>query len=250
MSESKSLFRNELLGMAIVAFIAATIIGITLLLALRPAGASSLPSPILREWMEIAYFAHGVALVVIGLIALRQISVAKEDIQTRSQREAIVLAAERCKALADGLPRLKQNFAIVHAALPAAPELLDANFNWRSIDSQRGRAWVDKIRANDKADEAAFVVLNEMEAFAMYFARGAADEEIAYPVASALFFHFVDGLAPLIIAAREGDLKAVGGFQNIVDLYSCWAGRKRQQEISAALERAKTPAAKIKPIGT
>src|SRR2546430_957406 len=46
-----------------------------------------------RPYLELVYYLSGDALAIIAGIALRQISIAKTDIQIRSRREAASLAA-------------------------------------------------------------------------------------------------------------------------------------------------------------
>jgi hypothetical protein len=94
----------------------------------------------------------------------------------------------------------------------------------------------------------------------MYFAKGAADAEIAYPAVGAVFCEWVELLAPHLIMLRSKDLQkeiqtTSGPFQNIVELYAGWWSRSTKEaleleasRISSRLSNIHT--SEIPPIGT
>lgn len=99
-------------------------------------------------------------------------------------------------------------------------------------------------------------VLNQLEGFAIFFANGAADEEVAFPVAAIPFCDYVEMFAPCLIAMRSNTLAGFtsGKYANTVRLYEIWADRIRVEEIEAqtkdaAKELGSLKREKIKIIG-
>ncbi len=66
----------------------------------------------------------------------------------------------------------------------------------------------------------------------MYFAKGAADEQIAYPAVGSVFCLWVTYLAPCLISLRKHDPNITSGpYQNIVALFSAWSSRIKKEEL-------------------
>ena len=114
--------------------------------------------------------------------------------------------------------------------------------------------WISKMDTARVTDRA-ISMLNHLESFAMYFAKGAADEQVAYTAAGAVFCNYVDELSPLLTCSEEKKTQVASGpFQNVVDLYRCWASRmekenleSQQSKIASALSSIHT--SEIPPIG-
>jgi len=70
----------------------------------------------------------------------------------------------------------------------------------------------------------------------MYFAKGAADEEIAYPAVGAVFCDNVLVFAPLLISLKkhENPNMASGPFQNLIHLFGLWSTRAKRDSLEAA----------------
>jgi hypothetical protein len=234
----------------------------------------------LRFALELFYFASGVILAVVGVIALYQIMLAKRsiktandnlklaaealetarsDIELRSKREAVTLAADKCAEFAEHtLDKCNERFKAISDAGVSVEiwPLENTRFDKSSIkDWAAADRWEERLRVAERRDQAA-EILNLLESFAMYFAKGAADEQVAYSAVGALFRDFVNRLAPHLILLRIKETDIVSGpFQNVVTLYEVWDSRSRKQEletnamrISSELSRIHT--SDITPIGT
>jgi predicted peroxiredoxin len=236
----------------------------------------------LRYWLELAYFASGVILAVFAAFGLRQLILAKQslkiaaeglrttknDIQIRVKREAVVIAAKQCEKFAE---EVIPNYAdgIATAANSGVKVftwvLLDDNFDEETIkEKDEASEWIQQLRKVKEAQRALLRVLNQHEAFAMYFAHGAADEEMAYPAVGTVFCDHIRVLAPLLISLRMHEKPKIssGLFQNTIDLYVLWSNRAKHASLEAAANVHESVASKsreeaaalkirrIPPIGT
>ena len=194
-------------------------------------------------------------------VATAALTVARDDIRIRSQREAVALAAERCEKFAEQIiPRVSTNIRHI-AALKFQVrtwEIGEASFDEPAyIERPEVQVWLKSTQNSRDAIEYIFAVLNDLEAFAIYFARGAADEAVAYPVVGAIFCEWVENFAPQLIAARTKRVRGVtsGPYQNIVELYKMWSVRTRRNELELRanrinLELSVLPSSQVRPIGT
>lgn len=200
-----------------------------------------------RYWMEIVYFSSGPILAVFAALALRQIThakraveVAKADIVTRSRRESVVLAAEKIEEFAT------ETFPVLNAFFELAGEkgmplkkwgLANQLFDSTSLEeSDDAKVWLDAVKSQPEVHKSAIRILNMFEAFAIYFANGAADEQIAFPALGNVYCRYVIWLAPLLIALRtpKVDGQPAGGyFKNLVTLYDRWSARLKKQLLAA-----------------
>jgi hypothetical protein len=66
-------------------------------------------------------------------------------------------------------------------------------------------------------------ILNRLEAFAMHFSHGSADEETVFSALSAVYCDFIEKAAVHLCSARDGNNTYVYG--NTVNLYRSWRSR-------------------------
>ena len=234
----------------------------------------------LRFVLELLYFLSGAVLACVSLIALYQIiltkksilaaneslklaaealDVARLDIQVRSKREAVNLASDMCERFArDVIPEMKEKRKAILEAGVSFDEfvLSNSNFDSSSIkDWPAAQRWLQQLKAAGQWD-AVMKMNNLLESFAMYFAKGAADEHVAYSAVGAVFCAYVARLAPHFIAARTGQADGPSGtFQNTVELYKVWSSRMRREELEWQKARissslSEIPTSEIHPIGT
>lgn len=193
-----------------------------------------------------------------SILALGQLWIAKKDIHTRSKREAVCMAAEKCETVAKEILPMYQRFFVPNQDKMKLGtwSLRNDDFSANSMEKpEEGRKWVDDLKSNDY-----FIVsldfLNRLEGLAMYFANGAADEKVAFSAIGSVFCYWVEQFAPILIQVREDSISKTtsGPFQNTVDLYKVWAVRMKrsriQNEIDALSARlSASKSTEIKPIG-
>ncbi len=212
-----------------------------------------------RDVLEVLYFVAGIVIACAAVAALWQIKVAKDDIRTRSRREATELAAKQCGVLSEKLipaaTALRKQLEAKNLAVKFA--LNDARFVPGSLAAKPEvtEAWLGQMTT---AMLIAPVIkhLNDLEAFAMYFASGAADEELAYTVAAATFCFEIESYAPVLIRLKAlGPPRGSGQFANVCTLYKLWSERlAKDSAMVAAMKAGLTvtdeTGARIPPIGT
>ena len=215
---------------------------------------------------EILSYVGTVVTAVVAVIALKQLSLtqaqlnlAMQDLETRSMREAVSLAAQRCEDLANvkfpKITEVLQAFDKKGVVLEAW-ELNDKEFSSTSLkDSDGADRWLKEIQKNGLTHDV-IILLNQLEGFAIYFANGAADEGVAFPVGGIPFCNYVGTFAPFIVACRNGAAAGVtsGKFPNTIKLFSIWTDRTRKEQIDAETEKMKAERAtlrsdRVKPIG-
>ena len=190
-----------------------------------------------HEFFEIASGVSAVVMAIAACIALTQVfmlktqlKIAKDDILIRSRREAVALAADRCEKFSLTVENLKPAFLGLLGPVTKYPiwNLSNVRVHDASIGDVEGASrWVKDICGTPKMGHALHI-LNTLEAFAIYFQSGAADEKTAFPVTSAIFCGYVECLFPLFVKLRKGTENVHSGqFQNIVGLYERWAARRK-----------------------
>ncbi len=155
-------------------------------------------------------------------IASESLLTAKADILIRSRREAVALAADRCEKFSKTIEDLKPAIIAVLGPAEVYPNwnLTNVRVQRQSIrDPEAALEWADEICSSPK-NQHTLCILNTLEAFAIYFESGAADEQTAFPVTSAVFCGYIDWLFPILVKLRKGaDNINTGQFPNIVALY-------------------------------
>lgn len=218
-----------------------------------------------RAWIEICYLASGPALFIVGLFGLRQLRISQQtldltrkEVEIRSKREAVVLAAQQCENCVVGLiPHIEkcrgklQALGILHQW-----RLKNTDFTLGSITERvESQEWLTKFQNDEESTTIALAALNRCESFAMYFANGAADETVAFPAIGDVFCAAVEILAPFLIALREQNIQNTvsGPFENTLTLYRTWYVRAEQAKNHQKSEALRVEASKgqvKKPIGT
>lgn len=190
--------------------------------------------------------------VVAVLIALWQIILAKNALVISSKREAVVLAADKCKEAAEILIPIntelhKKKF------LSGRWTLKDTKFCRSSLIAPQGMEWFEQLlKANPQSGFSEVLdFANKVESFSMYFANGAADERVAYPAFGVTFCQFVEHIAPLIVWHRE----KFPYYSNTIRLYELWGCRTAKKSICKEIsdleaKRRDLTDEEIRPIGT
>lgn len=68
------------------------------------------------------------------------------------------------------------------------------------------------------------VAANHLESVAIYFVKGAADEEAAFPSIGSVFCYLVEIVAPIFYISRIKN-NSSGSFKYVVKLYGIWSDR-------------------------
>lgn len=224
----------------------------------------------LKPWLEAAAFAATIVMGLVSILIIVQISLAKaalqqaqKDLSVRSAREAITLAAAQCEKFGSVIiPKYnKETLDLTNAGLKFFNwHLRDTNFTTESVAEGKTATdhWLSTFSSDRLKSYRVMDMLNALEAFALPFATGVADETVAYPVVASPFMDQVLVLSPYLISLREKTApNAVSGrFENTVKLYSIWANRAGHDQLNEGMAKLLAqhkklpPPTQIKPIGT
>lgn len=184
------------------------------------------------------------------------IDLAKEDIKLRSTREAVTLAAEQCERFAGKLQEIQRRISNMYQhGLPEIQwTLKNDSFDGETI-GEDSASW---MKAAERFSLDIGYILNQLEAFAIYFDKGAADEQVAYGSTGIVFCDIAERMAPFIVSIREGNTRSSvvsGPFQSTVNMYKVWASRLKSEYLQSQVdamqeEMGGLETAPRKPIGT
>lgn len=223
----------------------------------------------IRNLLEVLYFISGVILATLGFAVFRQLKLskvsietaqdnlrvasealtsAKDDLQIRVKREAVILAAEQVEKFGKSiLPNAAETTDKLEGeGIQIKEWKLENNlFNEVTIkDFESANEWLRTL--NSTHVSALIQILNELESFAMYFTGGAADERIAYPSIAPVFCSNVREIAPLLVSLRQKKINIVSGpYQNLITLYDKWASRLRKDELDSQAAKLKAESSGI-----
>jgi hypothetical protein len=165
------------------------------------------------------------------------LTAAKDDMEVRIQREAVVIAAEQIErfrsVIIQDINVLDERFASAKIPFGEWP-LKNYSFDEQSIEkSNDADAFVTRAKSAGLQD-LMIDLLNELETYSLFFVEGAADEKIAFPLTSNVYCNTIKQLAPLLIRMRKGDRNLVSGpYKNIIRLYELWALRMKKNELDS-----------------
>lgn len=196
-------------------------------------------------------------LAYVAARGLSSLGLAKKEIRTRSQREAIAAAISACDVFRKEMIPVTSEFQAILAAqgVPLfVNEPSQVQWDEPSRDEvNRAVAWYNSLQPQIRS--MAIKILNQYEAWSMHFTSGLADSKLAYGPTSTVFCLTVLRTYPVLLVFREA--KESGKFPNTVDLYKRWSGKKTREEVEAQVRDLRVKASKIggdhehpPPIGT
>jgi hypothetical protein len=189
----------------------------------------------LRSIIELVYFVSTVVLTTVAFYGLRQLRLTKQIATQNAKRESIKFATERCQYFAE---------TIVPAQSKAVSSYNQRKFT--CLNDQRFRIEKGEIVEHnfDKqrialcerealSTSSSFVeLLNYLEAFAIPFVAGVADDELGYQETASAFCEFLAQVM-IVIAAFRGHGPR---FESCVKLYECWSARLEAQKLKPLVQ--------------
>jgi hypothetical protein len=191
----------------------------------------------LHPLLETLYYIAAIALAGIAYKGLEQLKIAKETARTNARREAFKLAADECRTFAE---------RVVPLSLPLSDEcermdlksFVEPQFKVVDGEITDHKFSLDVIGDDvDKCTDNLVAFVNALEAFAIFFAAGIADESVAYRETGLAFCNFAATYMPAIYLLRsEND----GRFESTLKLYELWSARIASESLRKAAASAKT----------
>jgi hypothetical protein len=166
-----------------------------------------------------------IALAIVAGLGLRQLTLTKRDMKTRSERDGIAYAVAQCRIFGD---------QIIPMWATVTEKLAQGQKKQIEIQNPRGlkfdikdpkhpialicRDWIEGVSGN--VTSTCLALLNQVELFAMNFTSGLADAEIAFRPTSDVLFQIVVKLYPFIILLRTDRDPTL--YFNTVELFQTW----------------------------
>jgi hypothetical protein len=188
----------------------------------------------LRAVLELLYFVADIAIAFFAALALKQITLTKRIATASAKRESLKFAAERCQYYAErcsplldamvkehdrqGLTFFKTptQFSIVEG------EIITTNLNIPSLVQQYA-----------KMPGAIVDTLNSLEAFAIPFAAGVADDDLGFQETGSTFCKLVDRVIAMIVVLRKvGDR-----YESTIKVYDRWKSRLVAQDLEGKMKK-------------
>ncbi len=209
----------------------------------------------IRAALEAGYYAAGITLAYLAYRGLAQIRLTKELATTNAKREAFKLAVTQCHFYAEDV--VTSRARVVALATEKGidfPQPCSFKVSKGEIVEVHtaGRNIIDECQ---KLDQELLLYMNRLEAFAMAFTSGVADEEVAYRETARAFCQTFPETVPFIDHCRKHE---IARYESTLQLYELWNNRlqsealaKKKQDIETAEDHLKgRQPAKIKTIGT
>lgn len=179
----------------------------------------------------------GLSELIIALssvVGLSQLFIAKKDMQIRSKREAMMLAATQIEHFrVDIIPLLSEITKLRNKGqYPKEVIVLEKftnqeakNINERIFNISLGLLGRDKDLLSKLTDAS-----NAIESFAVYFTNGIADEKIAFLPIAQMYCEFVEEF--YFFYCFQRDELEICPFDQTIKLYSLWKARLENQNLN------------------
>jgi hypothetical protein len=214
-----------------------------------------------RAGFELLSFLATVGVLVVAYWALEQIRVAKTDLKTRVSREAAKESGEQLKIWATEITTALTECHV--AEKKAGIQLRRCSMERFDLEELQTKSKEDRDHfetlnaAWDAHDELLILTLsaaNLIEASAMTFITGVADETVAFASLSQVFCFSVESRYSLYCVDRRKDQQ--NRWDYTIKLYRKWSQRRNEfrldaehTAVSGALNQAIKDATPIRPLG-
>lgn len=246
--------------------VGAPVVAMGIALRILPRGLTTPTGPT-EFWDLISGLASVLTLAVtiaVGIVAwygLRSLRLARQDMVTRATRESISMAIERAEQFSE-IIRI-QNWAI-HQELAAAKIPLftsqlatgTAVFDDEQNMYPKAQVWWNSVPTGTR--QKILYLMNDLEAWAMYFTHRLADSEVVSGPCAVPYCSIVLQYSPWIVICRKEMYS--GFYPNIVRLFHAWRAeldsKDKGSQTEAALRSARAAEQRLKevkvqaPLGT
>jgi len=185
-------------------------------------------------WFANLRSISNIVIAIAVAYGLKQIGLTKKIATSDAKRESLKFAAERCQHYAD-------KCVGAHNVLIAASDRLKLNFlrsglQFSIVDKQiRFTAFNEPAYAAqyEKARTEIVTCCNELEAFAIPFAAGVADDDLGFQETAASFCQLVEQLIGMIALLRKTGAR----YESTLVLYERWKSRLVAQSLEEPMKQ-------------
>jgi hypothetical protein len=189
----------------------------------------------LRSILELAYFISAIVLTGVAFYGLKQLRLTKQIASQNAKRESVKFATERCQYFAE---------TVVPAQLKSVKFYQEQKFT--CLKTQRFRVEKGEIVEHNFDEQriaicnrellsisSAFVeFLNYLEAFAIPFVAGVADDELGFQETASAFCRFLAEVMIVVATFRSQGPR----FESCVKLYECWNARLEAEKLKPLMQ--------------
>lgn len=193
----------------------------------------------LHTILELAYFAAGIAIVVIAGFGLKQLTIAAEQlsltkkIATRNEkRESLKFAAERCQYFAEkcvvgqvDLLAAYRNLGITYPGPRVKFSIVNEEIEFETFDQSL------VARLYTSMTNVMLTFLNSLEAFSIPFAADLADDEVGFRAIAFGFCQMVEESIGVLILLRASGVR----YESTIKLYDRWKSRLLAQNLEGKM---------------
>lgn len=189
-------------------------------------------------WVAIGAVAAVVAaiatigLAVFALRGLRSLTIARDEIVHRAEREAKLCGIQRLEEIAKEIIPLNTKVldSMARAKVKTFLQSQDVvEFEPDKQDLTAARAWWALLPT--ETGNLIIALLNRLEAWSVYFTKGVADPDTAFEPIAPLLRSWVGQYYAALLIFRSGSDKISGKFPNLVQLYLQWTARMDAQQL-------------------
>jgi len=204
-----------------------------------------------RAILELLYFIAGIVIAGAAIWGLQQIRLTKRIASINAKRESLKFAAERCQYFAEQVAILEPPLLEEHKKLGLT--LLATNVEFEISDGEIAikSAWDQRLMAQQYAQITRNLTayMNFLEAFAIPFAAGVADDELGFQETATAFCGCVRRVILAIVLIRKAGVR----YESCTNLYDCWSKRLLAHQLRKNIKDLEskiktTPEPKIKPM--
>jgi hypothetical protein len=205
----------------------------------------------LHSVLEALFFLSGIALTIIAAIGLRQLTVAKDIARTDALRNSLKLAAEQCAHFSNNIvPMINALYEAINAKKITFFAKSHAEVKGKTV-KVTSTATTDDVRALLTVATEFLTTFNAMDAFAIFFITGAADEKAAFSAVGPSYCREVQRYLPQIMIHHHRG----SGFDHLLKLFFLWNTRLESLRLQMERDAIDNTLQKIqnkfiKPVGT
>lgn len=210
----------------------------------------------IRSYSELLYFLTAPILAFFAWRMLGQLRIGSEQVkaaaeqivtskkisEVHAKREAMKIAAEQATYFSEKIiPDIAKFTKLKDQGKYPILSRAVVNESWPNIESKTDDlpGLMKEVYSNDGL---AVKTLNKVEGFAMYFACGVADANIAYRPLCITYCNYIKNFLPFIIVSHEQRKQ----FSNALFLYGAWGMRSHVEDTEKEISKHKEHLSKIK----
>ena len=207
----------------------------------------------LKQTLELLYFASGITIAVAAIWGLKQLRITRDIARINAKREALKFAAERCQYFAERAVPLQLKMFTEYNRLGLT--FLSTETQWSIMNGEIVKYYFDTRLLDSEVPKLVELVvyyLNALEAFAIPFVAGVADDDLGYQETAIAFCRVVKMCMPAFFQMRR---TGVSRYESIIKLYETWNKRLLADSIVPGINSTEelltfVDREKVKPIGT